>query len=285
MLNVKLYNLLLILGIIFNSCSKENYESQIPAYISIDQITLTTNLATEGSASSSITDAWVYINDDLVGVYELPATFPVLKEGLVNLKVYAGIKDNGIAASRARYLLYAPYSEQINLVKGETVKVIPQVIYDAGAKFTWLEDFENASLSFLYSTGNDTTINKTIIDVKEGIYSGRVYLTTTMDFFEATSVGFSNLPNSGSPIYLELDFKTNEPLLIGVYLDSDQYSMMTLNTTTTWKKIYINLTDIINSKPNANEVKVFFGVKETTADPFVSTNPEILLDNIKLVHY
>ncbi len=285
MLNVKLYNLLLILGIIFNSCSKENYEAQVPAYISIDQITLTTNLVTEGSSSSNITDAWVYINDDLVGVYELPATFPVLKEGLVNLKVYAGIKDNGIAASRARYLLYAPYSEQINLVKGETVKIIPQVIYDAGAKFTWLEDFENASLSFLYSTGNDTTINKTTTDVKEGIYSGRVYLTTVMDFFEATSVGFSNLPHSGTPIYLELDFKTNEPLLIGVYLDSDQYSMMTLNTTTTWKKIYINLTDVINSKPNANEVKVFFGVKETTADPFVSTNPEILLDNIKLVHY
>ena len=280
MLNVKLYSLVLILGIIFNSCSKESYESQVPAYISIDQITLTTNLVAEGSASSNITDAWVYINDDLVGVYELPATFPVIKEGLVNLKVYAGIKDNGIAASRARYLLYAPYSEQINLVKGETVKIIPQVSYDVGAKFTWLEDFENASLSFLYST-----INKTTTDVKEGIYSGRVYLTTTMDFFEATSVGFTNLPNSGTPIYLELDFKTNEPLLIGVYLDTDQYSMMTLNVTSTWKKIYINLTDIINSKPNAAEVKVFFGVKETTTSPFVSTNPEILLDNIKLVHY
>jgi len=283
--SVKLYNLFLILGIIFNSCSKENYEAPIPTYISIDPITLTTNLATQGSASSNITDAWVYIDDNLIGVYELPARFPVLKEGLVNLKVYAGIKDNGIAASRSRYLLYAPYSEQINLVKGETIKILPQVTYDAGVKFTWLEDFESASLTFLYSTGNDTIINKTTTDVKEGLYSGRVYLTTAMDFFEATSVGFSNLPHSGTPIYLELDFKTNEPLLIGVYLDANQYSMMTLNVTSTWKKIYINLTETIAIKPNATEVKVFFGIQENSSNPFVSTNPEIFLDNIKLVHY
>jgi hypothetical protein len=282
--NVKIYNLFLILGIIFISCSKEKYEAQIPAFISIDQISFSTNYVTEGSASSNIQDAWVYVNDDFVGVYELPATFPVLKEGEVSLKVFAGIKENGIAATRERYLLYDPHEEQVNLIKGETVKISPHVTYNPDVKFSWLEDFENASLSFLYTPGNDTIIAKTNTDVKEGVYSGHVYLQPDMNFFEATSVGFSNLPHSGTPIYLELDFKTNEPVSVGVYLDTEQYKKMTLNTTTSWKKIYINLTDLINYRPNASEVKVFIGIKEESI-PFVTNNPEIHLDNIKLVHY
>ena len=285
MLNVKIYSLFLIPGIIFLSCSKEKYEAQIPAYISIDQITFTTDYSTEGSSSSNITDAWIYINDNLVGAFELPATIPVLKEGIVNLKVYAGIKDNGISASRAKYLLYSTYEEQVNLVNGETIEVNPYVTYDTGVKFSWMEDFEQASLSFLYTSGSDTIVNKIATDVKEGNYSGQIYLESGMDYFEATSVAYSNLPQNGTPIYLEMDFKTNEPLLVGIYLDSEQYAKMTLNVTSTWKKIYINLTDLINQKLGASEVKIFSGIEDNPSNPFVSSNPEIFLDNIKLVHF
>ena len=81
------YIFFILIGIIFNSCSKADYEATVPAYISVPSITLTTDYATQGSASSKITDAWVFVNDDLVGVYELPATFPVLKEGNQTVKV------------------------------------------------------------------------------------------------------------------------------------------------------------------------------------------------------
>lgn len=282
--SIKLYSLLFVIGITFFSCSKEDYEAQVPAYISIDNITLTTNEATEGSASSNIVDAWVYINDDLVGVYELPATFPVLKEGSATIKVYAGIKDNGISTSRERYLLYAPYVEGINLVKGETISIDPVVTYNSGVTFTWIEDFENGSLSFLYTSGSDTVINNQSLDVKDGFFSGQIYLEDDMDFFEATSIAFTTVPKTGVPVYLELDFKTNEPLFIGVFLGSEQQSYLTLNTTSTWKKIYINLTELINSSATSTEVKIFLGIKEEGNLIFQTDNPEIYLDNIKLVH-
>ena len=285
MRNVKFYSLLFIIGIVFHSCSKEKYEAQVPAYISINDITLITSYATEGSASENITDAWVYVDDDLVGVYELPATFPVLKEGNATLKIYAGIKDNGVSASRKRYLLYDPYVEQLNLVRGETINITPTITYNSGAKFTWMEDFENASLSFLYTTGSDTVINKTTTNVKEGTSSGRVYLDAGMDFFETTSVAYSSLPHNGTPIYLEMDFITNEPVIVGIYADTDQKAVVTLNTTSEWKKIYINLTDVINTSLSSAAIKVFLGIKATENDPFISANPEIYLDNIKLVHY
>ena len=281
---LRFYSFLIVIGITLLSCSKDDYEAQVPTYISIDQITLTTNLSTEGSASSNITDAWVFINDDLVGVYELPATIPILKEGSATLKIFAGIKDNGIAASRTRYLLYDPHVEQVNLVKGETINISPQVVYNSDVKFSWIEDFENASLSFLYHTNSDTIVNKDNSDVKEGAFSGKVYLDSGMDFFETTSIGFAK-SGINSPAYLELDFKTNEPLLIGMYLDNDQFSLVTLNVSTSWKKIYINLSDLINSRTNISQVKIFFGIKSDPNGPFVSANPEIHLDNIKLVHY
>ncbi|MDF1672428.1 MAG: hypothetical protein P1U41_02930 [Vicingaceae bacterium] len=282
---IKNYILLLFVGIIFSTCSKEKFEAQVPTYITINDISLSTNYATEGSSSENITDAWVYVNDELMGVYELPATFPVLIEGNVELKVFAGIKDNGIAASRARYLMFDPYVESVNLIPGETIEVEPSVTYNSGVNFRWLEDFENASLSFLYHQLSDTIFFKNTSNRKEGDFSGKAYLESSMNFFEATSVAFSDIPRSLSPTYLELDFKTNEPLLVGIYHNDDQYGVVSLNTSTEWKKIYINLTDVVSSRQSATAIKVFFGIQETTNDPFLTDNPEIHIDNIKLLHY
>ena len=58
-----------------------------------------------------------------------------------------------------------------------------------------------------------------------------------------------------------------------------------LNTSEEWKKIYINLTDVVSSRQSASAIKVFFGIQETANNPFLTDNPEISLDNIKLLHY
>ncbi len=281
---LKHYSILFFIGIIFFSCSKEKYEATVPAYISIPSITLTTDYTTEGSASSNITDAWVFINDDLVGVYELPAKFPVLKEGNVSVKVFAGIKDNGIAASRVRYLMYDPHVEQVNLTATDTVEIKANIAYNSNVKFTWLENFEKATTSFLYHDKSDTIFNKQATVVKEGIYSGQIFLEDEMDFFEATSIPFTNIPLGGN-VYLEMDFKTNELLFVGVYLDDEQHSHITLNTTDDWKKIYLNLKEVTKKKRNATELKVYIGLKEEGNVIFNTSQPEIYIDNIKLVHY
>jgi len=259
-------------------------EAKIPAYISIPSITLSTDYVTEGSASSNITDAWVFVNDDLVGVYELPAKFPVLKEGNSSVKIFAGIRDNGIAASRVRYLLYDAHLEQVNLVVGDTVEIMANVRYNAGVKFSWMEDFDGATNSFIYNAASDTIFNKQSVVKKEGLYSGQIYLEDEMDFFEATSIPFTTLPMGGT-LYLEMDFMTNENLAIGVYLDDQQYAHITINTSEDWKKIYINLEDAIRNNTKASEVKIFIGMKEENEVVFKTNHPEAYIDNVKLVHY
>lgn len=268
----------------FPSCSKEKLEATIPSYISIDQITVATNYSTEGTSSQKIKDAWVYVDDNLIGIYELPAKIPVLKEGSCNLKIYAGIKENGVTDARARYLFYAPYDKQVTLVKNKVLSISPELSYTSTTKFAWMEDFEKASLSFTYTSGSDTTINKTTADVFEGITSGKVFLTSSMGFFEMQSPEVSTIPRNGTAVFLEVNFKTNEPVLVGIYADTDQFGVVYLNKSTAWNKIYINLTGVINSQPYASSYKVFFGVSNSSVS-FGVTNPEFYLDNIKLIHF
>jgi hypothetical protein len=283
---IKFYSFLIVIGITFFSCSKKDFEADIPAYISIDKFILTTDYITQGSASENITDAWVFVNDDLVGVFELPAKFPVLKEGNVTVKVYAGIKENGIAANRKRYLGYSPHIELVNLEKDKEITIEPSITYEPTIQFAWLEDFENTSLTFLYHANSDTVIKKSTEDVKEGNYSGHIFLDPGMTFFEASSIPLPGVPlNGSSPVYLELDFKTNEPITIGVSLDSNQYAFFTLNTSSNWTKTYINLADVISENNiGASELKVFFGMQESGLNPFV-TNPEVFIDNLKVIHF
>lgn len=275
---VKNYILVLVILFAYSSCSKEDLEAEVPSYISIEKFTLTTTGTTEGTNSHNITDAWVYIDNDLVGVFELPAKFPVIKEGNVKLDVYPGIKENGISERRAKYLFYEAYSQQITLEKNKTLALTPTTKYTSGTTFYWMEDFESASLPFSYHSSSDTIVYKTTNDIFEGGYSGKVSLIPGMDFFECYTPTFSTLPRNGKPIFMELNFKCNQPVLVGLYADSDQIGIFYLNTTDTWKKIYLNFTEPIITRPNASEYKIFFGFQSKV------DYPEFVIDNLKIVH-
>ena len=59
----------------------------------------------EGELTESITNAKVYVNDDLLGIFEVPFRIPVLKSGSCNVKVYPVVVNNGISATK-NYILF-----------------------------------------------------------------------------------------------------------------------------------------------------------------------------------
>lgn len=276
--NVKNYILVLVILFAFNSCSKEDLEAKVPAYISIEKFTLTTTEATQGTNSHNITDAWVYIDNDLVGVFELPAKFPVIKEGTFKLDVYPGIKEDGISERRAKYLFYEGFSQQITLEKNKTTAVTPTTKYTSGTNFYWMENFESASLPFLYNAISDTVAYKTSTDVFEGYYSAKVSMIPGMDFFECYTPAFTTIPRIGKTIFMELNFKCNQPVLVGLYADTEQIGVFYLNTTASWKKIYLNFTEPIKTRSYASEYKIFFGFQSKV------DYPELVIDNLKIVY-
>ncbi|MCX6233282.1 MAG: hypothetical protein NT175_00955 [Bacteroidetes bacterium] len=272
-----------------SSCKPEDPEALIPSYIRIDTIKLISNpdlASAEGSLSHNITDAWVYVDEDLLGAFELPVQFPVLKDGLHTLKIRAGIKINGIAGTRGEYPFYESYSKEINMVKDSVIIIYPVVKYKDFTVFDWVEDFEDGQSSLVRSSRSDTTVRVTsqFGDVFEGEYSGIVYMDDIRIFFEALTQEAYVLPRTGEDVYLEMNFRTNNNLTVGIfaneYSQAVQSPVVVLNATDNWKKIYINLTNAVNNHTSAIDYNVFIGaLKQDDV-----TEPVIMVDNLKLLH-
>lgn len=282
-----LVQLFFLVGVIalFGSCSLFNPTEPIPSYISIDKIDLTTEPG-QGTDSHKITDAWVYVDDQLVGCYELPCKFPVLFTGIHDVMIRAGIKVNGISATRSPYPFYASYKQSVDLQAGVVTKMNPAVTYTSTALFQFMEDFEQAGVLIDTSATSDTTlqlIGTSNSNVFEGNYSAVAYLDHQNTFFECVSSQAYSLPKSGRDVFLEFNYKSNHEFIVGVIAQPPYYlktASLTYNASATWNKTYLYLTPAVSGSPSALLFKVFIGMQNTSGADGV----ELYLDNIKLVY-
>ncbi|MBC8266656.1 MAG: hypothetical protein H8E84_06785 [Flavobacteriales bacterium] len=270
-------------AIVFQSCEKAVVNDGIPSYISIPDIEVVTDPTNEGSSSNKITDAWIYFDNDLQGVYPLPATFPLLLEGKQNISVKAGIKNNGIAATRVKYSFYDYFTEEITLTKDSTISLSPSVNYVENAKFHII-DFESGSEIFEETASSDTSFLANNAIIFEG-QSGGVHLLSPHLTFEIATKEIDSLPRTGTPIYVELNYKSNTAFQIGVFANYPQSvittSILAINPKNEWNKIYIDLTSTIINTQNANSHKVFISMRR---DVNSTEMAELYIDNFKIVY-
>ncbi|MDF2436717.1 MAG: hypothetical protein K0Q95_1093 [Bacteroidota bacterium] len=285
----------IILCLVLNSCNLINPGEPTPAFIHIDAISLQTDPTIQGSNSSNITDAWVYIDNELVGCYELPATFPVLYDGSHDLTIKAGIKVNGISATRAPYPFFEEYKEIISLSKGSTITVKPVVKYTSSIDWAsieiWKEDFEDNDLSIdslatsttkmisYQATGPDDPL------VFEGNRSGVAYIDVAHPLFEGVSSEPFILPHGDSPVFLEINYKSNHDFVVGIFAhvsggSSSKVRVINVRASDSWNKIYVYMSPTVNLYGNANAYSVFFGLHNDSG----VNGLYLALDNIKLVH-
>lgn len=265
---------------LLSACSSIDPATQIPSYIHIDKINLNTTYSTEGTSSSKITDAWVYVGDQYIGTFELPATVPVPKVGLNNVSIGAGIKINGISANRGAYAFYAPYVQNQTLKRGEKINLTPAVNYLPSLTFSWKEDFETIGISMIEGTGSDTVIQKAgPPNAYEGNSCGVVYLPG--NYFEGVSSSSFALPNNGDDVFLELNYKTNNAFTVGLYASSSSVPIpaLTIKPSAQWNKIYVNLSTVTQLVPSPLYA-VFISMSRDAA----ISQAELYLDNIKLIH-
>lgn len=272
--------------VILVSCDKFSGDQTIPAYIHIEKITFSAT-DIQGTSSSKITDAWVYVDDQLVGAFQLPVTFPVLERGKHKVTIHAGIKMNGIASTRVYYPFYKPVDFQVNFVEDSVVTLNPAVTYYESTKFVWMENFESGGSSLEKTAKSDTALVLTSDhqNVFEGNFSGMVNLNDSVLIFEAATIDPYELPKTGSSVFLEMNYKTNNLFTVGVIgvgaTQVIQQPIIVLNHSDSWNKIYINLTSTVQEMTTSVAFKVFLGaVKEDTV-----SHPKILVDNFKLLTF
>jgi hypothetical protein len=281
--------LFVLVALTLNSCEKFSGDQKIPAYLSIDSISFSNGNDYEayGTSSHNITDAWVYIDGEILGTFQLPARFPVLQEGTHKVTILAGIKKDGIASTRVEYPYYNIIEKTVKFVADSTTKLTNlQTTYKPVTKFLWMEDFDSPAIT-LDTTKRSSIKVKITETLPSGIFekahSGMAEMATDSDYFEAITHKVFPISTS-SPTYLELNFKTNNVLTVGVFLYSsstiyDVPIMALFPTNDKWKKIYIDLSTSITAYSGMSTFRVYFAAsKDATVDTC-----RIYLDNCKLL--
>jgi len=275
-------------ALLLTSCSLIAPPATIPSYIRVQSYTVKdTALLGQGTTSSNITDIWVDENSDFRGIYQLPVSVPILNSGPVTISLQAVVQEDGIVSNLLPYPFYTYYNTNVNLQPGKLDTIHPIFYYNSKTKFAWPGgDFEtnNSVLKTFPPNNADCYITTSKDSVFEGLRSYAVNLSTGHDTFNVKS-SLLFTPPASDIVWLEMNYKTDFPMDIGINLvnpanpspPGPQEFISGVNPTTSWKKIYINVTSALqyfNQYPN------FFIYFYATG----SGNGHILIDNLKLLY-
>lgn len=283
----RIFGIICFFTLIFSSCEIINPAEDIPSYIKINPFTLTTK-ATEGSNTHNIVDAWVYIDDQSIGCFELPALIPVLKSGDHKIDIRPGIKVDGISDKRALYPYYNPYIISSKLYPDSTIVINPTTTYIESTNFLFVDPFDQSGIFFEKTANSDTNIN--IIYDTANFFNDKSYAACYVNEAKpildcATSLTYE-LNKLGQTAFLEIDCKSNIPFKVGLIIynpnETIQHPIVVVTPSTEWKKLYINLTEVAQRERNAISYKVFFRAEWNSS--YGVDNGYIYIDNVKLIN-
>ncbi|AEV31913.1 hypothetical protein Oweho_0902 [Owenweeksia hongkongensis DSM 17368] len=286
------------------SCAKESKEAKKPVYLSIEDMFVTTNYSLEGTSHMQITTVWLEVNGKSIGAFEMPATPPViLNEGSNKIRLYEGITMNGIDASRAIYdrldyiefdTTYVPSGREVAdtmvLTKGQRT-----TNYASFSQIDILETFDNAGLSFEKTSSSDTSIIKSnnpsdwFINPQDPTENngkcGVLYTNSKADYAEVATVNSYDLPSANLNVYLEMNYRSNIPMIVGVIAETstgaiEQKATLGINPKEDWNKIYVNLVTETSSYFDGTKYKIFISAEHQSG---LDTG-YVYLDNLKLVY-
>jgi hypothetical protein len=284
------YNAFLLFCLLaFVSCNIINPSEEEASYIAINSVNVTTDVAIQGSNAANISDAWIYVDDKLVGAYKLPCRVPVLNSGTHKVSIGAGIQLNGSSTLRTPYLFYRFHEqENVNLELGQTTIISPTFSYFDSLTFAFKANFDDLSGNKLTSTSSSDTTLSLCNDparVFEGAGSCLVELFKDSGFVDFQMIDPISLPKGGANVFMEINYKTNQDLLIGLRsyysgASTQEEQVITLRPTESWNKVYINLTRQVSSQINANNFRIYFQSKKLSG----SEPLEVLIDNFKIIY-
>ncbi len=283
---IKYAFIFLFLTIIQYSCNEDSAE--IPAYIYIDKIALETNNTTQGAPTHNITDIWVYVNGLSTGVFNKKELIPVIASDYSTAEIILvpGIRDNGIKQDIENYFLYREIQLTEPLKAGEIDTITAVFHYVNHADFIFIEDFENGNIFNKEVDGDSfTKIKISEENPRSGKKCGIIELNTEHNNIETTTKSdYYNLPDKGNLVYMEMDYKGDNELVVGISgkdINGSEYKsdFILLKQQENWNKIYLNLTKKIQDS-GLESYRIYF---KTTYDKTNGTST-IYLDNIKLLY-
>ena len=272
------------------SCVKNNPD---PAWLRVNDWDLVANVALsgeEGELTEKITNAKVYVNDELIGIFETPFRIPLLTSGESVVRLDPVVINNGISATKKVYPFTNYYIETVNLIKNDTVVISPVTSYKSNANF-WIEDFEDINIS-IENDPNTSLANLVLsnesLNSFNGNYYGKVELTDSDSTWVAYTLDQLVIPK-GVDSYLEIDYYNTNDVYQGLISLSPSGQSNNVNIrmnaqtpeSVIWKKIYIELRELVTASPNQSTFLQSFQANLDADD----TEGLIYFDNIKVIWF
>lgn len=239
----------------------------LPAYIQVEDVEVYYTRPSETGVSSPNTpDVWISINDDPLSVYHMPRTFPFLPRDRDRVKISAraGIRVNGISATRSDYTFYTTWDTLVPIEFFDTITISPRVTYQNTVDISWNADFETASNAayFIPAPGSNIELERTEwsdADRSQRPFNGLYYGHGHGDPGELMYLllGSNNFRQNtfvGAPVFLEMEYDATQEFQVNIrYTDPEgvfnETPVMVLNPTrgynenARWNKIYIEFTE------------------------------------------
>jgi len=276
--------LFLIAGV-FLSTGCADDASETPSFIKIDTVIVdSTDFDRYGSIRHKINFAFVYIDDNLQGAYQLPAKFPVIGEGPKKITIYAGVAEFGNGSVITRYMFYNSYTVNDTLVLMDTLVLNPHVQYDTLTTVVFnVQDFDTHPGDFILSSGSSGDYQASFDDIDPAAEGLCAYMHMSADtagtictIESATAI---TVPKGAVGYFLEIDYKCNAPFFFDIKTSTGYRSIIGFNTKNTWNKAYINITYAMDVTPGT-DVKLIFKMNRD----ITILDQEVLIDNIKLIY-
>lgn len=287
------YLLLSAILLFIQSCSTFDPPVVVPAYGHIDSIHFyvpADSATTLGTASANIPYAWVYLDDNPIGAFQMPCTFPIVaSNGLHNILIYSGIQPAGGNTALSINPFYQYYSVNVTLQQGQVTKFYPTSTYYNWVTAPYKENFDENSATpsnlseytgSLSKSDTDIVITNNKSLVFQGNGSGMAIVgASPHNYFMGVTTALA-LPTSGQPVYMELNYRATTQFSIGIFQGGEQdleTPIAIVYPTATWKKIYISLNNDIQTDA-IQPFNIYFSMSLTS--PVADT---LLLDNIKVL--
>lgn len=277
-----------LLWLLLSGCGITDTFSPVPAYIKLENPKVFTDQS-QGAATHKITDAWVFQNGQIIGVYPLPAQVPlIVDEQEQEILVLAGIRNNGANDSPVFYPFYKSIIVNKKFEQLKTENIPLEFSYINQVKFNLIADFEQINLfNFDLDEEPATGIVLSSDASASGQKSGKVSLNKDNPFMEVATTD-RILKSAGAPgkSYIEMDYFGEAEIAIGIISYQDggntgglEYKVV-LRPQATWNKVYVEVTELINAS-NLKDFRIALAFSL----PPGKDEGTCFIDNIKFVRF
>jgi hypothetical protein len=274
-------------------CNTINPKEQVPTYIHVDSFHFAPTPSLGNiTTSHDINTVWAYYKNDLIGVFDLPTTFPVITNGDNDsgvLTLSPGVPINGFNDNLSAYPFYTLDNWGFKAQPGKVLTHNPTTSFFSTSKIQPVAYFEKNTVETvpLNSISGLVPIVK-VTDVSlrfwgEGV--GSITLASPADStIDSTVEAFPIPPNQSNQV-LELNYKGDLILLVYIkpYLGGITQGATLLaaaKPSSGWKKLYISLQDYVSA---LQATGYRFYIKAIL--PEGQTSGRLFLDNIQIVTF